>query len=89
MISPASADRSLTALVAEATIPLDGGARRRGATPIRTGGSSIDDQKRQEEPTKDAELKRPEEAIDDLEPDERDRENVKGGGYYLKIKMDD
>jgi hypothetical protein len=46
----------------------------------------MDERKRQEEPTKDAELKRPEEAIRDLEPDEQESEAVKGGYIYQKIK---
>lgn len=47
----------------------------------------MDEQKRHDEPATDAKLKRPEEAIEDLEPDERDSENIKGGDYsYQKIK---
>ena len=48
----------------------------------------MDDQKQREEPTKDAELKRPEDAIEDLEPEKGDSENVKGGFTYQKIKID-
>lgn len=46
----------------------------------------MDEQKRAEEPTQDAELKRPEDEIKDLEPDERESDAVKGG--YFKIKVD-
>jgi hypothetical protein len=45
----------------------------------------MDEQKRPDEPTKDAELKRPEGAIEDLEPDERDSEAVKGGFFKMKV----
>jgi hypothetical protein len=46
----------------------------------------MDEQKRREEVTKDADLKRPEEAIKDLEPEERESDGVKGGYTYSKIK---
>jgi hypothetical protein len=37
---------------------------------------------------RDASLKRPEEAIEDLEPDERASEDVKGGDFTISKKVD-
>jgi hypothetical protein len=43
-----------------------------------------DDQKQQGKQEKEPELKRPDEAVKDLEPDKAEGEAVKGG-YYLKL----
>jgi hypothetical protein len=51
-------------------------------------GNKMEEQQAGNEPVEsqpaDAELKRPDEAITDLEPEEQAADNVRGGNYFLK-----
>jgi hypothetical protein len=43
-----------------------------------------DEQKKQIKQEKEPELKRPDEAVKDLEPDKEEGKDVKGGAIYMK-----
>lgn len=45
----------------------------------------MDEAKRPDEPKVEPDLKRPEEAIEDLEPDKHEGDEVKGGYIYQKL----
>lgn len=49
----------------------------------------MDETRRSDEGTPDAELKQPDDTIKDLEPDEHEGEGVKGGAVDTFIKLDD
>ncbi len=52
---------------------------------LNNRGFPMDEHKRQDQQAKEAELHRPEDAVKDLEPDEAQAQDVKGGGLFLKV----